>query len=264
MIYGGNPFGPAGIALVDDGVLVSFFATGPVDVTPTTGPAAGVTATGVGNSVPGESHFWNSTGSYLGTGPSTSGVTCFTSGTHIATNVGLVPVEDLVVGDFVLTRDNGYQKILWTGDRHVHLIEQNLLPERIPIFIPQDAFSEGCPDRGLLVSPLHNILMRGEKSQLYLGEEETLISAKFLVDKFGCTSQIVSRVSYFHFLCRAHELVLVDGIWTDSFYPENQALSNLSSLSRMELLSLFGDMTLLDNYKTARKIIHKYEIEVLF
>ncbi|HHX91474.1 MAG TPA: hypothetical protein GX700_17250, partial [Paracoccus sp.] len=42
-------------------------------------------------------------------------ILCFTPGTRIDTARGAVAVEDLVAGDKVLTRDNGYQPLAWTG-----------------------------------------------------------------------------------------------------------------------------------------------------
>ena len=37
------------------------------------------------------------------------------AGSLVDTDKGLKPVERTPVGDLVLTRDNGYQPVLWTG-----------------------------------------------------------------------------------------------------------------------------------------------------
>ena len=44
---------------------------------------------------------------------------CFTPGTLIATPRGEIAVQDLKVGDKVLTRDNGIQDIRWIGKKHI-------------------------------------------------------------------------------------------------------------------------------------------------
>jgi len=46
-----------------------------------------------------------------------AGVVCYASGTLIRTFRGDVPIENLRVGDHVITRDNGPQQILWTGHK---------------------------------------------------------------------------------------------------------------------------------------------------
>uniref|UniRef100_UPI00178CEACB Hint domain-containing protein n=1 Tax=Falsirhodobacter sp. alg1 TaxID=1472418 RepID=UPI00178CEACB len=40
---------------------------------------------------------------------------CFTAGTSILTQDGLRSVEDLKVGDMVMTRDHGAQPLIWVG-----------------------------------------------------------------------------------------------------------------------------------------------------
>ena len=44
-------------------------------------------------------------------------VLCFAAGTLIATPEGMVPVETLMAGDQVITRDNGVQRLVWAGGR---------------------------------------------------------------------------------------------------------------------------------------------------
>ena len=47
------------------------------------------------------------------------GVICFTPGTMIRTESGLMRTEEIGGGTRVRTKDNGCQKILWTGARRI-------------------------------------------------------------------------------------------------------------------------------------------------
>ena len=49
-------------------------------------------------------------------------------------------------------------------------------------------------------------------------------------------------VSYIHFLCNAHEVVLANGTWTESFHPDDQIMGALADTQRKEILSLFPEI----------------------
>jgi Hint domain len=51
-----------------------------------------------------------------------------------------------------------------------------------------------------------------------------------------------SGTTYIHFLCDRHEVVLVDGIWTESFQPEDHSLKSIGNAQRLEIYEIFPEL----------------------
>lgn len=113
----------------------------------------------------------------VGGGP---GVFCFTRGTMVVTDKGEKFIEDLIVGDKVMTKDNGLQELRWMGSRKVPATGTFA-----PIMIKAGAMAN---DRDLMVSPQHRMVVEGWKAELLFGEREVLAAAKHLVnnDTYAC------------------------------------------------------------------------------
>ena len=265
---GGDPNGPAGVALVSDPSTVEHFvAVGTTDVVASGGPADGLTATGVGNSAPSESHFWAADGSYSSISTSTPGAICFAKGTFIDTKQGARLVEDLAVGDLVLTRDNGYQRLTWIGNAHRTRLETAKHESLQPVVIRKDAFGLGCPSRDLFVSQQHRIWSSLVENSLLFGEPETLVAAKHMVNNTSIISGGVCDVTYFHLMFDDHEIVRSNNTWTESFLPNPYALSTLSQSARTEfdlLFPQFEDVLNRSGYVAARYVVNRTEAKVLF
>ena len=60
-----------------------------------------------------------SSGNYIGQVDYSDLVVCFTSGTEILTKRGKQPIENLRVGDMIVTRNNGLQPLKWIGSKTV-------------------------------------------------------------------------------------------------------------------------------------------------
>lgn len=164
---------------------------------------------------------------------------CFTPGCRIATPLGARPVEDLAAGDRVLTRDNGMQEIAWIAA--VTLGSQTRpLPDRLaPVLIRAGALGNGLPERDLVVSPGHRMLLCTPRARRQFGEGEVLVAARDLTDRPGITRLAPASVTYAHFMCAHHEIVLADGAWSESFQPGDRALAALAPRQRDELLQIF-------------------------
>gem|GEM_PF-450057 len=153
---------------------------------------------------------------------------CFAGGTLIETPDGERPVEQLRVGDMVLTRDHGAQALLWTGSQRLSLAALVARPDLWPI-----AFRAGTIGnrRRLLLSPLHRVLLADWRAQLFYGAEEVLVSAKFLVDRAGILPVLPpTGVRYYHLLCARHEVLIAEGAFAESFFPGISACEFLSPL----------------------------------
>lgn len=139
-------------------------------------------------------------------------VPCFVSGSVVLTKSGLKLVQDVVVGDKILTMDNGYHEVAWAGKAYGNrYVKYN----------------------GSSFSPQHRILVRKDN-------EEVFISAKHLV-KQGDAIDCIGSVEFVHFMFDRHQVVNVDGIWSESFYPGECIMNNLDQAD--EIYKLFPDLS---------------------
>ncbi|WP_245890785.1 Hint domain-containing protein [Albidovulum aquaemixtae] len=162
---------------------------------------------------------------------------CFTEGTEIATDCGAVRIEDLRVGDRVLTRDSGYRPIRWIGARHFDENQLAAFPELRPMTIRTGALGAGVPERDLSVSPQHRMLVTA-----YGQDEENTEVLVAAIDLACARTSDERSVTYYHILFDAHEVVMADGAWSESFLPGAEALGGLHAAQRDEILTIFPEL----------------------
>lgn len=190
-------------------------------------------------------------------------VACFTPGTLVLTNAGEVPVENLVEGDLVLTRDSGFQSVRWAGRRDLSAADLAAEPRFNPVRIARGALGGGLPERDMLVSPQHRMLLTGPRTELLFGEHEVLVAATHLVGLPGIKRTTPRGISYIHILFDQHEVVRADGAWTESFQPGARSLGGLDHAQRQEILALFPELALGQPYPAARMVLKAREAKVL-
>ena len=192
-------------------------------------------------------------------------IVCFTAGTRILTATGPVAVEELRAGDLVVTRDNGQQPLRWVGSRTVTLDEMRVSPDLQPVRFAAGALGDIGPDRAMMLSPQHRLLIEGARAEMYFGESEVLVPSKHLVGLPGVTRALPAEgVTYVHILFDRHEIVLSDGIWTESFQPAERTLNAMEAAARAEVLALFPALQTDDDaYPAARLSLKAHEARVL-
>ncbi|MGI3171423.1 Hint domain-containing protein [Pseudooceanicola sp. C21-150M6] len=193
-------------------------------------------------------------------------IPCFTPGTLIATPRGEVPVESLREGDRVITRDNGIQEIRWLGMKDLAGRELLKAEHLQPVLIQKGSLGYGLPERDMLVSPNHRVLVNNDKTALYFEEREVLVAAKHLTGLAGVNRVETARTTYVHFMFDQHEVVLSDGSWTESFQPGHQTLDGIGSAQRQEILELFPELATVEgreDYHAARRTLKKHEAKLL-
>lgn len=161
-------------------------------------------------------------------------IICFTEGTRIATPLGARDIEDLEVGDLVVTRDHGLQPIRWVGKRTVPA-RGSLAPIRF------DANVIGN-ERPLYVSPQHRMLVQGYEASLLFGESEVLASAKHLVNGSSVTEAHGGEVTYVHIMFDQHEIIYAEGAASESFFPGGTGLDAVKAEAREELFGIFPEL----------------------
>ena len=193
-------------------------------------------------------------------------VPCFTPGTLIATPKGERKVEELEVGDRIITRDNGMQVIRWIGKRDMSGEELAAKEHLRPVLIRQGALGNDLPERDMMVSPQHRVLIANDKTALYFEEREVLVAAKHLTDMEGIDVVDVSHTTYIHIMFDQHEVILSDGTWTESFQPGDMSLAGVGDASREEILELFPELATregIEAYAAARKSLKKHEAKLI-
>ena len=193
-------------------------------------------------------------------------VPCFTPDVRIKTIRGEVPAGQLRVGDRVLTRDHGYQSIRWVGMRDLSRAEVMAAPQLGPVCIGAGALGRGLPARDMMVSPQHRVLVGNEKTQLWFGADEVLVSAVHLSCVEGIEQMADRAVSYVHFMFDHHEIVSGDGVWSESFQPGDKVLQGMDRAQRDELFVLFPELRdggEHDAYSAARMTLRAYEVALV-
>ena len=139
------------------------------------------------------------------------GPACYCRGTLILTDRGETAVEDLRIGDSVVTASGALRKIVWIGTRAYSARFAANNPDLLPIRFRAGSLDYGVPRRDLLVSPEHAMFLDG-----------VLISAKHLFN--GAT--IVQEkpgddIDYFHIELESHDVLIAEGALSESFVEDD-------------------------------------------
>ncbi len=191
---------------------------------------------------------------------------CFTPGTRIATPRGEVAVQDLRAGDRVITRDDGVQEIHWIGKKK--LLTQDLIkdPSLRPVLIKKGALGNDLPERDMMVSPNHRMLVANGTTHMLFDEREVLVAAKLLTGQPGIHQIDTLGTEYIHLLFERHEVILGDGAWTESFQPGDYSLAGMDSDQLDEITKLFPDLQRTEGrraFGAARQSLKAHEARML-
>ncbi len=181
-------------------------------------------------------------------------VPCFLAGTLIDTPEGPRAVEDLRVGDLVLTLDNGPQPVRWIGRSQV-----DGTGELAPLCIRAGTIGN---TRDLHVSPNHRILVRSSQAELLFGSSEVLVAAKFLMDGVNVTRAPRPVADYLHLMLDHHELIFSEGAPTETLFAGPMALQALPEAARAELLAIFPRIDAI-GHQLARADLTRQEARML-
>lgn len=133
----------------------------------------------------------------------------FTRGTHITLISGAqVPIEQLNVGDAVLTRDDGRQHVRWIGHHTVRAIG-----DFAPIVISAGTLNN---TNDLIVSADHRLFVYQRTDQIGAGQSELLVKARHLVNGNSVYVQDGGYVDYFQILFDRHHIIYAEGIAAES------------------------------------------------
>lgn len=207
------------IALVDDsGTVLQFISWEGNTVSAIEGPASGMSSTNAGftgeslQSDDGGASYYAQSNSNEGSIPA-----CYAPGTLIETPLGQRLIEDLRLGDQIWTADNGAQTIrwIWNGIE----TSEDAEDDNYPVLIQANALGPKLPNKELIVSPQHRILVgAGGQLESYFAYE-VFVPAKSLTSLPGVRfMRGKSKIRWLHFSCDNHEVVRANGCLSESLY----------------------------------------------
>lgn len=178
------------------------------------------------------------------------GIPCFAGGTLLQATSGVTLVEDLVIGDALVTysqrsdaSDETTSKILQIFKRKItgKLLRRH--PELLPVKIMAGALGSGLPKRDLCVSRQHRMLVQSKIAARMFGTSEVLISAIRLTALPGVfIDERTLSVEYFHLLFDNHKILIAEGAASESLFTGPEALKAVSPEAREEILMIFPEL----------------------
>lgn len=151
---------------------------------------------------------------------------CFAEGTRLETPSGLVPVEDLNVGELVLTHKGDARPIKWIGET---LVRPSVHPRRhdvAPVRVAAHAFGPSKPAADVRFSPGHSVYSEG-----------ILVPIGLLVNGATIIQEEADQVRYFHIELDSHDVLLAEGLPCESYLDDGNRASFTNS---GEIQELFG------------------------
>ena len=168
------------------------------------------------------------------------------------------PVAESARGELVLTRDNGFQPVLWAGRWRVPPRVLADDPRHWPVVIDRALPGAGCPTGALRLSAQHQVLLRDPWFELTTGSTEVLTLA-------GALGRAVApapgqEVIWHHLLFARHEIIQAAGLWVESLFSGGSLFADLPPILRLRAQAALG----VDgcHQQTARPCLKRWEAEV--
>lgn len=182
-----------------------------------------------------------------------AGLACLGGGTMVATLDGPLPVDWLRPGDQVLTRDNGYQPLLWLGQAR---LPRHPPPEARPLQLSAGALGPDLPAHPLVLGPAQPVLLAGPEPELWFAEAEMLAPAR---DLAGLVRPVHGRPTLYHLLFAAPEVILAEGLWLASVQATPDHLARLPDRLRATL----GAQLAAAHATAARPVLRDWETAMI-
>ena len=131
---------------------------------------------------------------------------CFRAGTAVLTDRGPVLVEALALGDRLVTLSGEPSPIVWIGHRQIDCTRHAEPGKVLPVRIAAHAFAQNSPARDLYLSPDHAVFVEG-----------VLIPIKQLINGTSIRQIDVDAVTYFHVELEDHDIILAEGLPTETY-----------------------------------------------
>ncbi len=151
---------------------------------------------------------------------------CFLTGTHILTDRGEIPVEELNIGERVKTADGKLETIKWIGRQTVDPNRIKNALKSYPILVKAGALGNNLPHQDLYVSPDHSLFIDG-----------LLINAGALVNDISIIkTEPTETFTYYHVELANHALLVAEGTAAESYLPQKEEREHYDNCSQYQEL----------------------------
>jgi hypothetical protein len=152
---------------------------------------------------------------------------------RIATASGARAIETIAVGDLVVTADAGLQPVRGCGATRIAATGD----DAPVVFAPGAIGNAGA----LVLSQQHRLQVTGWRPQLWFGEDAVLVPAKAFVDGQQITCRDGGFVTYHHILFDAHQVVFIEGVAIESYYPGEPVEAARDPQTRADIATMSWD-----------------------
>ena len=144
----------------------------------------------------------------------------FSRGTRVTLASGAQSlIEDLVIGDVILTRDDGPRPVRWIGAATARAVG-----DFAPIRIRAGALNN---EADLVISPESRLFIYQRSDALGAGRREVLVRARHLVNGASIVQERGGFVDYFQLLFDRHQIIYAEGIAAETMLVDPRTQSVL-------------------------------------
>jgi hypothetical protein len=162
-------------------------------------------------------------------------IVCYLRGTRIRTPEGERRIEELKIGDLIVTLSGESKPIKWIGRQRFKKNAECWPKDFEPIRISRFALDERTPHRDLYLSPNHSVYIDG-----------LLIPAKYLVNGRSitqCAPEGAAIIDYLHIELFAHDVIYAEGATAETFGSRREARDHFDNFAEYYRLYSSEDET---------------------
>ncbi|MGP6085696.1 Hint domain-containing protein [Antarctobacter jejuensis] len=153
---------------------------------------------------------------------------CFAAGTRISTPDGTAAVEDLTIGDDILTEDGRCVLVKWIGRQTVRTAFA--ASKRQLVRLRAGSLGHGLPNADLTVTADHGMVLDG-----YVINASALVNGDSI--NWVQSAELGNSYTVYHVETEAHDVILANGAPSETFidYADRRAFDNY-----LQYLDLYG------------------------
>lgn len=183
----------------------------------------------------------------------------FARGTMITLATGAQkPIEALIPGDRVLTRDHGGQPIRWIGRTTLKAVGSFA-----PVVITKDTLGNAGD---LIVSQHHRMFLYQRERRAGISTSELLVQAKHLVDGERVFLREGGFVDYLALVFDRHEIIYAEGVPAESLMVNDATVSRLPAALSADVQARFPGLSQVQHFGTeaGRQFLDEIGTETLY